>query len=191
MSAPHATPAGDLARTLGVDPSRGLSIAEHAKRLASTGTNSLPSPPSKSALASVFAQLSSPIVLTLMVGVVIAAVVGARSPDGGLLTRYGDAFAIALVVVLNAALGFLQERKAASAVAALRSMQTPHARVRRDGTTTNVLAETLVPGDIVELQAGDAVPADVRLAESAALRADESALTGESEAVAKDADFDV
>ena len=138
-------------------------------------------------MARFLAQLSSPIVLTLIAGTVIAAVVGARAPEGSVLARYGDAIAIAIVVVLNAALGFFQEQKAESTLAALRSMQTPHARVVRGGTTMSVLAETLVPGDVVQLEAGDAVPADVRLVESAALRADESALTGESEAVAKEA----
>ncbi len=187
MSAPQATPPSDLARTLDVDPTLGLSTDEHARRLASSGPNSLPSPPPKSALARFFVQLSSPIVLTLIAGAVVAVVVGARAPEGGALVRYGDAAAIALIVILNAALGFLQERKAESALAALRSMQTPRARVRRNGTTMIVSAETLVPGDIVELEAGDAVPADIRLVESASLRADESALTGESDAVAKDA----
>ncbi len=180
-------PPAQIVDALRVDPVTGLSTAEHLRRLAEDGPNSLPSPPVRGALARFFAQLSSPIVLTLVAGVVIATFVGARASEGGVLARYGDAIAIAFVVLLNACLGFFQERKAASTLAALRSLQTPNARVSRDGVMSSVPAETLVAGDVVELAAGDAVPADVRLMESASLRADESALTGESEAVTKEA----
>jgi Ca2+-transporting ATPase len=92
-----------------------------------------------------------------------------------------------LIVALNAVLGFYQERRAEAALDALQKMQTPHARVRRDDQITQISAADLVLGDILELEAGDAVPADARLLQAIHLAAEESALTGESVPVGKDA----
>ncbi len=186
MSA-HATAREALVRELAVDVRRGLDDIEAKRRLRDVGPNRLPEPPRTSLLLRLARQFSSPIVLTLVAAAVVAAVVGARNPSGNILERYGDAIAIALIVVLNAVLGFVQERKADEAIAALRSMQAPTARVRRDGEVRNVPAEALVTGDIVELEAGDAVPADCRLLDTIELRVDESSLTGESVTVGKDA----
>ncbi len=112
---------------------------------------------------------------------------GASRPDEPMLVRFGDAIAILLIVALNAVLGFVQEQRAEAALGALQRMQTPRARVRRDGEVRVVPAPELVVGDVVELEAGDAVPADARLLQTANLGAEESALTGESVPVAKDA----
>src|SRR5690606_1968094 len=94
---------------------------------------------------------------------------------------------IGLIVVLNAALGFYQERRAEQALDALKRMQTPSARVRRDDKVQVVPAREVVPGDVLEVEAGDAVPADARLLQATELAAQEAALTGESLSVSKDA----
>lgn len=188
---PHSTSPAALARELDVDLHEGLAARDAERRLRELGPNRLPDAPRPSLLSRVARQFVSPIVLTLVAAGAVAAFVGTRASAGGPLERYGDAIAIALIVVLNAVLGFAQEKKAADAIAALRSMQAPSARVRRDGVVQSVAAESLVPGDVVELEAGDAVPADARLFEAVRLRVDESALTGESTAVTKDAGADV
>ena len=109
-----------------------------------------------------------------------------RSIDGAsragqpLLVRFGDATAILLIVAINAVLGFAQERRAEAALAALEKMQTPNARVRRGDSVQVVTATGLVAGDVLELEAGDAVPADARLLQTINLFAEESSLTGES-----------
>lgn len=187
LDTPHSLDAARVATALRVDATIGLSATEAATRLHAEGPNRLPDPPRRNAIVRFLAQLSSPIVLTLMAGAVVASFVGARATEGGPLTRFGDAIAIGLIVLLNAVLGFVQEAKAESSIAALRAMQAPRARVVRDGQAAILPAEQLVTGDVIEVEAGDAVPADARLTESAALRTDESALTGESVAVSKDA----
>lgn len=186
-SAPYAARAADLAARFDVDLRRGLDATEVAARLSREGPNRLPDPPRPSALLRLARQFSSPIVLTLVAAAVVASVVGVRGTSGGVLERFGDAIAIILIVLLNAVLGFVQESKADEAIAALRSMQAPTARVVRDGSVHRVPAEGLVPGDVVELEAGDAVPADCRLIEAASMRVNESSLTGESVPVDKDA----
>jgi Ca2+-transporting ATPase len=186
-AAPHTATAEELAERLAVDARRGLDAEEVAARLSREGPNRLPEPPRPSELLRLARQFSSPIVLTLVAAAVVASVVGIRAASGSVLERFGDAIAILLIVLLNAVLGFVQERKADEAIAALRSMQAPSARVVRGGAVHTVAAEGLVPGDVVELDAGDAVPADCRLVEAASLRVDESSLTGESVPVDKDA----
>ena len=186
LSAPHAAQVEALTTHFEVDLRRGLDDVEAGRRLAHDGPNRLPDPPRPSALLRLARQFSSPIVLTLVAAAIVAGVVGVRNPSGGLLERFGDAIAILLIVLLNAILGFAQESKADEAIAALRSMQAPSARVFRGGAVRTLRAEELVPGDVVELDAGDAVPADCRLIEAASMRVDESSLTGESVAVEKD-----
>ncbi|MBK7580110.1 MAG: cation-translocating P-type ATPase [Myxococcales bacterium] len=185
---PHAKSGDAVAAELGVDPQNGLSDAESATLRASVGPNSLPPPKRAPLWRRIVSQISSPIVLTLLGAAVISVVVGARgSAADGLFTRYGDAIAILLIVLLNAALGFVQESKAESAVSALGKLSVPRARVRREGRTVTLSAEELVPGDILELEAGDAIPADARLLEMTELQVQEASLTGESLPVEKDA----
>lgn len=185
---PAHTEAPDaLLARLASDPAHGLTPAEAAKRLARDGPNELPKPKGKSPLLQLAAQFTNPIVLTLLVAAVIAIVDGASRVTEPALVRYGDATAIMLIVVLNAILGFYQERRAEAALAALEKMQTPSARVRRDNVVSVVSASDLVAGDVLELEAGDAVPADARLLQTVNLAVEESSLTGESVPVQKDA----
>ena len=177
-----------LVEKLGADTAKGLTEQEAVKRVAEHGPNALPEPEPPSALKRFVAQFANPIVLTLVVAAVIATVNGASaSADASFLVRYGDAIAIALIVVLNAVLGYYQERRAEQALDALKKMQTPSARVRRGDAVRIVPAETLVPGDILELEAGDAVPADARLLQTINLATQEASLTGEALPITKDA----
>ncbi|MDB4938063.1 MAG: Cation-transporting ATPase, family [Labilithrix sp.] len=170
------------------DPVKGLSEAEAKARLAKHGPNELPSSPPQAAWKKILAQFTNPIVLTLLAAAVVATVNGASSNAGGSwLTRYGDALAIALIVVLNAVLGYYQERRAEAALDALKKMQTPNARVRRGDQVKVVPAVDVVPGDVLELEAGDAVPADARLLQTINLATLEASLTGESLPITKDA----
>lgn len=183
----HSEPAQALVERLATDPGRGLSEAEAAARLISQGRNELPKARTKPAIVQLASQFANPIVFTLLVAAVIALIEGAGRTGAPLLIRYGDSMAIALIVLLNALLGFVQERRAAAALAALEQMQAPHATVRRAGRVSIVPAATLVAGDLLELSAGDVVPADARLLDTSDLAAEESALTGESMPAPKDA----
>ncbi len=176
-----------LLERLATDPARGLTAAEVTRRLAEDGPNELPKPVGKSSWVQLLSQFANPIVLTLLAAAVIAIIDGASRTHEPALVRFGDATAIMLIVVLNAFLGFVQERKAEAALAALEKMQTPSARVRRDDTVQVVSAAGLVRGDVLEVEAGDAVPADARLLQTVSLSVEESALTGESVPVQKDA----
>jgi Ca2+-transporting ATPase len=173
---------------LHADPVRGLDDATAAASLKKHGPNELPSAPPPSALKRILAQFANPIVLTLLVAAVIATINGASAKSNeSFLARYGDAIAIALIVVLNAVLGFYQERRAEQALDALKRMQTPNARVRRGDVVKVVPAQDVVPGDILEIEAGDAVPADARLLQTINLATQEASLTGESLPIQKDA----
>ncbi len=163
--------------------------AEVEARRREVGRNELPEPKGKSALLQFFGQFTNPIVITLLVAAVIAVVTGATNNDAsqGMLARYGDAIAIFLIVVLNAVLGYYQERRAEAALDALKKMQAPSARVFREGVVTSIPAAEVVPGDILDLEAGDAIAADARLLQTVDLAAQESSLTGESMPAGKDA----
>jgi len=184
---PHTEAADALLSRLECDAARGLSDAEAEKRLARDGPNELPRAQPKSAILQVLQQFANPIVLTLLVAAVIAIVNGASRTDEPAMVRFGDATAILLIVVINAVLGFVQERRAEAALEALEKMQTPNARVRRGDAVKIVAATCLVAGDVLELEAGDAVPADARLLQTVNLLVEESSLTGESVPVTKDA----
>jgi Ca2+-transporting ATPase len=183
----HTGPVEDLLARVGADPAHGLTRDEARKRLLENGRNELPQPPKPSAIKQFVLQFANPIVLTLIGAAIIAVVNGAASSESSWLVRYGDAIAIFLIVALNAVLGYYQERRAEAALDALQKMQTPHARVRRDDTVQAIAASELVVGDVLELDAGDAVPADARLLQSINLAAQEGTLTGESMPVGKDA----
>ncbi|WP_394821943.1 cation-translocating P-type ATPase [Pendulispora albinea] len=181
-------PVEKVLQRLKSDPARGLTDAEAQSRLARDGRNELPPPPKPSALKRFFNQFANPIVLTLLVAAVIALINGAtQDTSGPFLVRFGDAIAIFLIVALNAVLGYYQEQRAEAALDALQKMQTPSARVRRDDKVVVLNAVELVAGDILEIEAGDAVPADARLLQTINLATEESALTGESVPVGKDA----
>ena len=153
----------------------GLSSAAAARRLAEVGPNELRHTEGTSPWRILAGQFTSPIVLLMLAAAVIS----------GLLREVADAVAIAAIVVLNAIVGFLQEYRAERAVLALRSMTAPRARVVRDGQQLTVPATTVVPGDLLVLEAGDIVAADATLVEAHALNANEAPLTGESAPVEK------
>ena len=159
------------------DPERGLTSAEAARRLQRDGPNELETSSGRSLWRLLWEQLSAPLVVMLIVAAVISTVVGD--------TR--DAIAILMIVIFNAVLGFRQERKAETAMAALKKLAVPTVRVRRDGHVQECSLESLVRGDVVVLEAGNRIPADGRLLESANLQVQESALTGESTPVEKQA----
>ena len=185
----HACPVDLIVARYECDPVKGLSEAAAKEILDKHGPNELPAAEAPSALKRFFVQFANPIVLTLLVAAVIATINGlsAANAEAGPLQRYGDAIAIGLIVVLNAVLGYYQERRAEQALDALKKMQTPTARVRRSDVVKIVPAATLVPGDVLEIEAGDAVPADARLLQTINLATMEAALTGESLPIPKDA----
>ena len=155
--------------------SQGLTFAEAETRLARHGPNTLPEGRSRSIARMLLDQFSDFMILVLIAAAVVSGIVGEPA----------DTIAIIVIVLLNAVIGFAQEWRAERAMAALRMMAAPSARVRRDAAVTTLPADQLVPGDIVLLEAGNVVPADLRLIEAAQLRIAEAALTGESQPVEK------
>ena len=165
--------------TLNTHAEKGLNSEEARLRLQQYGPNEFEEEQSKSLLQMIAAQLRDPMIYILMAAVLISLV----------LREFGDAIIIAAVIAINAAIGVVQETKAERSLEALKELSSPVAAVRRDGRAMEVPASELVPGDIVLLEAGRIVPADLRLLRSVNLRIEESALTGESVASEKDADF--
>lgn len=160
-----------------VDPATGLTTEEAQARLAQYGENKLEGKPKKSLIALFFSHLQDMLIYVLLGAAVITLVIG----------EYVDAIIILLVVLLNAAIGVIQEYKAEKAVEALQQMTTPKSLVKRDGQIQEINSEDIVVGDIVVIDAGRFIPADIRLTESANLQIEESALTGESVPSEKDA----
>ena len=173
----HALSAEDVLRRLESRP-EGLTQAEAAARLDEVGPNVLPSAPPRSAWRILLDQLRSVIVL-LLVG---AAAVSLLAGD------VVDATAIAAVLVINAAIGFTTELRARRAMHALLQLDVPRATVIRENTVADIDARSLVPGDVIEIEAGQSVPADARILSGTELSANEAPLTGESAAVTKRAD---
>lgn len=176
---PGALTVDEVERLLEAEAVRGLDPAEAAARFERCGPNDLPSSPPTPCWLRLARQLVEPMAVLLIVAAAVAGL--------GLRERL-DAAAILVIVALNAVIGVAEEGKAARALEALRSMETPMARVVRAGKTRPVATREVVPGDVVELAAGDRVPADLRIARATALEIDESVLTGESLPVRKDAD---
>ncbi len=170
----HALSAKEALAALG-SRREGLTADDSASRLARAGRNTLTAAPPRSALARLVAQLANVLILVLIAASVIAALVGDLK----------DAAVIFLVVVANTVIGFIQEGRAERALAAISGMLAPTATVLRDGRRRTIPAEEVVPGDILVLEPGDRVPADVRLIEARALSIEEAALTGESVPAAK------
>lgn len=183
----HTGTVDALLARFATSPSAGLTSTEAKARLERLGENVLPKATKPSALRQFLGQFANPIVGTLVVAGVVAVINGAGNTSDSFLTRWGDAISIILIVVLNAVLGYVQERRAEAALDALEKMQSPAARVRRDDDLRVVEAREVVEGDVIELEAGDAIPADARLIQSVDLAVEESALTGESVPATKDA----
>jgi len=188
VHAVYAEEVGAFLDRVGVSSTDGLSEDEAKRRLEQHGRNRLPEPPRKSELLRLLEQFKNPLVLTLIAAAAIALVVGfTAAKEESFLHRFGDAIAIVLIVILNAFLGYYQERRAEAALEALQKLSAPNARVRRGGKAAVIPAEEVVPGDILELEAGDSIAADARLVQTINLAAEEAALTGESSASVKDA----
>jgi Ca2+-transporting ATPase len=150
----------------------------------------LPEPPRESAIKQLLGQFADPLVGALLVAAIVSMGVAVSEDHAGpWLARFSDTIAILLIVVVNALLGFFQERRAEAALDSLQKMAAPNAKVMRDGAVSIVPARELVPGDVVELAAGDAIPADVRLLSTSDFSAEESPLTGESTSVQKEAEL--
>jgi Ca2+-transporting ATPase len=169
---------------LGGDAARGLSDGEAAARLRRHGPNELPEPPAVPAWRRLLAQLGDVLTLLLLAATAVSAAAWWMERETPL--PY-EALTIVAIVLLNALLGFAQERRAERAVAALRALAAPTARVRRGGEPRQLPSAALVPGDLLLLEEGDTVPADARVLEPVALRTAEAALTGESAPVSKEA----
>jgi P-type Ca2+ transporter type 2C len=167
-----------MGTTTPVTPMPGLTARQAAQRLAADGPNAVPAPPPRRLLTRVARQLSDPLVALLMVAAVVTTALG----------DLPDTAVIVLVVTVNTLIGVVQEIRADRAIAALDQLAAPTARVVRDGAAKVVPAADLVRQDVVRLEAGDIVPADVTLVDSHRVSVDESALTGESVPVAKPAD---
>jgi Ca2+-transporting ATPase len=174
-STAHLRPAPEVAAALGVDPRSGLSAGEAARRLREEGPNKLAEPARRPAWLRFLDQFRSVLILVLIGAALLAGIVGEPK----------DTIVITIVLLINATIGFVMENRAERSLEALRSMLSPVARVRRGGRVTEVDATELVPGDVVLLEAGDRVAADGRLAVAESVEIDESALTGESQPVAK------
>ena len=174
-SAWHAQAPERCIKQLEVDPTAGLESEAVIFRLAEHGPNRLAEKAPRSAWLKFLDQFKSLLVLILIGAAILAGAIGDLK----------DAIVIGIVVLLNAALGFLQEHRAEAALAALKNMLAPGARVRRNGQLQQIEAADLVPGDILLLEAGDRIPADARVLSAHSAEVAEAALTGESHAVAK------
>jgi Ca2+-transporting ATPase len=171
----HQIDAPAAAQKLATDPSTGLAESEAQRRLAQYGRNELAGTGARNPWLILWDQLKALMVVILIIAAVVSA----------LLADYNDAIAIGAIVVLNALLGFSQEYRAEKAMAALQKLAVPSVKARREGRVRELPAFELVPGDVVLLEAGNFVPADCRVLESAGLQTQESALTGESEPIRK------
>ncbi len=168
----------EVVARLTTDPERGLGSSEAIARRQRYGENKLPEAAPPCWWKRFLAQFNELVIWILLAATIIS----------GILGDWLEAGAIFAIILLNALLGFFQERKAEAALASLRKLSSPNARALREGSLHVLPAEELVPGDIVELEAGDRVPADLRLVRTYGLTMQEAALTGESTPVAKDAD---
>jgi len=177
----HSLSPDEVVARLGTDPLGGLTPAEAQRRLVQHGRNELQEQPRAGFLRRLLEQFKNMVVLLLIGASAVSALLG----------EWYEAGAIILIVSLNAVLGVVQEGRAEQALAALKKMSAPEARVFRGGRFVQVPEAEVVPGDVVLLEAGNYIPADMRLLESANLQIDEASFTGESVPVSKNADSHV
>lgn len=181
----HAHSAQHTLQDLSTDQYNGLSGDQIAKRQETYGENKLKEKRKKTNLQRFFDQFKDVMILILLLAAAVSFVIACIEGEP---KEFFEPLLILLIVILNAIMGMMQESKAEKALDALKSMSAPLAKVLRDGKEQMMDASQLVPGDIIRLEAGDFVPADARLIRSASLKAEESALTGESVPSEKDAD---
>ncbi len=163
---------------------QGLTAAEAQQRLASVGPNKLDEEEKTPMWKRFFEQMGDPMVIMLLVAAAISVITGFIQGE----PEWADAAIILSVVILNSVLGVVQEAKSEQALEALQEMSAAQSKVIRDGKMVHMASSELVPGDVVLLEAGDSVPADCRVLESASMKIEEAALTGESVPVEKHAD---
>ena len=169
----------EVGQILKCDTEKGLSRGEAEGRLKQYGENLLKEKKEKTKIALFLEQLNDPLIFILFVATAISLFLGEME----------DAMIIVAVITVNAFVGVVQEGKARKAIEALKKLTSPHAIVKRGGRQMEIPAKELVPGDVVCLEAGRQVPADLRLTKTMSLKIEESALTGESVPVDKDAGY--
>lgn len=169
----------EILQELDVDEKNGLSSTEALRRLEKYGKNKLETKKKKTLFKQFLSQLKDVMIYILIIAAIISAFLGEIS----------DALIILLVIIINAVIGVIQESKAEKALDALKELSTPKALVKRDGSLKEILSEDIVPGDILIIDAGRYIPGDLRLIDTANLKIEESAFTGESVPSEKDASF--
>ncbi len=185
---PHFDKTHAIISMLKSDEKKGLSSDVAKEMLEYYGENALRGEKKKSLLARFLEQFKDVMILILLIAAAVSFAIAIYEKN---MAELAEPALILLIVVLNAIIGLIQESRAEAALEALKSMSAPHARVIRDGEEKIIEASKLVPGDIIKIEAGDFVPADARLLSSSSLKAEESALTGESVPVEKLADAEV
>ena len=183
----HSAKLTDVVNELNTDLKTGLTEEEVRERQIKYGLNQLTEKKKKSFAARFLDQMKDFMVIVLIVAAIVSLITNIFS--GG--EDWLEPIVIVAIIIVNALLGVFQESKAESALEALKNMEAPTAKVLRNGKIESIRASELVPGDIILLEAGDNIPADARIIESASLRCEESALTGESVPVEKEADGDI
>ena len=178
----------EVLNDLGTDVAKGLSSDQVSERRQKYGENALAAKPGKTLLQRFIAQFADILIIILLLSAAVSFAIALMDPNG---EGFFEPILILVIVIINACVGVYQESKAEKALDALKKMASPHARVVRDGEEQMVETKDLVPGDIVRLEAGDFVPADSRLIRATNLKVDESALTGESLPVEKDASAEI
>ena len=184
MEKEYLASAEDVLAAQSSNAETGLSAAEAASRLASVGPNKLDEEEKTPMWKRFFEQMADPMVIMLLVAAAISVITGFIQGE----PEWADAAIILSVVILNSVLGVVQEAKSEQALEALQEMSSAQSKVMRDGKLVHMPSSELVPGDIILLEAGDSVPADCRVLESASMKIEEAALTGESVPVEKHAD---
>ncbi len=179
---PYLSAKDEVLQQLGSN-SRGLTGQEAKRRLEENGPNRLAEGKKESLIHRFLKELADPMIIILIVAAVISGITAVYSGDS-----FADVIIIMVVVLINAILGVVQESKAEKAIAALQEIAAATSKVLRDGEIVTLPSQELVPGDVVILEAGDAVPADGRILDSASMKVEEAALTGESVPVSKRVD---
>ena len=183
MQKEYLSAAAEVLSDQGVDENLGLSNDEASSRLAKTGPNKLEEAEKTPLWKRFFEQMADPMVIMLIVAAVISALTGMVKGEAD----FADVAIIMFVVIVNSVLGVVQEAKSEEALEALQEMSAAQSKVLRDGKLVHLPSAELVPGDVIMLEAGDSVPADCRVLESATMKIEEAALTGESVPVEKHA----
>jgi len=186
MEKPFASSTEEVIKSLGTDPDKGLSSTEAGTRLEKYGPNSLGEEEKVPLWKKFLAQFADAMVIILIAAACLSAFMAIKENNG--FEGWVDVIVILAIVILNAILGVYQEGKADQALAALKKMSSPQTKVIRNGELIMLDSDRIVPGDIINIDAGDAISADIRLLTSSSLKAEEASLTGESVPVDKEAD---